>query len=180
MKIWWLVLLLVIALAAVAQNGPETLVAMDGKSVQVPKGDSPELVLLIATRCPVSNSYNQRYVELWNMYHEKIHIVAVNPNETESNDEVSQHAKTNGFAFPIYRDPAFKLQDKWKARVTPQVYLFDKSGKLYYEGRIDDNQDLAKVKSHDLQLAIDRMLSGKPPQAGTARPFGCSIKRVSK
>ena len=64
-------------------------------------------------------------------------------------------------------------------RVTPEVYLFDKDGKLFYRGRIDDNQDADKVKSQDLRTAIDMLLAGKTIAVSVTRPFGCSVKRIT-
>lgn len=168
-------------ITAFAEIKPMVVKSIDGKEIAVGKnGDKPELVFILATRCPVSNAYNERMASTLKEYGDRVHIVGVNPNETESNEEVIKHASNHGLTFPIYRDPGMKLTDSWGVRVTPEAYLFDKSGKLVYRGRIDDNQDASQVKSFDLRSALEKHLSGKPVPANETRPFGCSIKRVSK
>ncbi len=178
---WVVVAFSFIALSAFAEIGPQSVTTLNGKSVTIGgAGDKPTLVFILATRCPVSNAYNDRMESIDTTYAERMTIVGVNPNETESNAEVASHAKENGLTFPIYRDPAFTLSDAWKVKVTPQAFLFDNSGKLYYSGRIDDNQEEAKVKSQDLRDSIERLLAGKPSINSESHPFGCSIKRLSK
>lgn len=160
---------------------PVIVKTLDGKEVLIGNGgEKPQLVFILATRCPVSNAYNQRMEAIAKEFGDQIMVIGVNPNETESNEEVLTHAQNNHFSFPIYRDPAFKLTESWNARVTPEAYLFDKNGKLVYRGRIDDNQDAANVKSHDLRNALEKLLSGKPIPTSETRPFGCTIKRLSK
>ncbi|MDK9700333.1 MAG: redoxin family protein [bacterium] len=162
-----------------AEIKPIEVTSLDGKRLTVGRGgELPELVMVLATRCPVSNAYNSRMAAIAKEYEGKVKVVGVNPNETEDNAEVIRHAKENGLNFPVYRDPGLKLTEMWKLRVTPEVFLFDKAGKLYYSGRIDDSQEESKIKSQDLRNALDRLLSGKAAIVSETKPFGCSIKRM--
>ncbi|MCX7835780.1 MAG: redoxin domain-containing protein [bacterium] len=166
---------------ALAEIKPVIVRSLDGKEVLVgDKNDKPQLIFILATRCPVSNAYNQRMEAIAQDYKDQLIIVGVNPNETESDEEVKNHSVTNQFSFPIYRDPEFKLVNSWKVKVTPEVFLIDTNGKLIYRGRIDDNQEVDKVKSNDLRNAIEKLIHGKAVNGIETRPFGCTIKRISK
>src|SRR5579864_4921002 len=61
------------------------------------KGDTT-VVVFIATRCPVSNAYNQRMQALYNDYSAKgVKFVFVNANFNEPMREVAEHARQVGF-----------------------------------------------------------------------------------
>lgn len=137
-------------------------------------------VLFIATKCPVSNAYNERMAALAAAYGAKgIAFVGINSNKTEPAAEVAEHAKKHGFGFPVLKDDGNKVADAYGATRTPEVFLVDPAGNVVYHGRIDENQDDAKnVRSPDLRNALDAFLAGKPVPVPETKAFGCTIKRV--
>ena len=50
---------------------------------------------------------------------------------------------------------------KFGAVATPHVFIFDQDRNLRFEGRIDDNQNVEHVKTHDAHDAIEALLAGK-------------------
>lgn len=138
------------------------------------------VVMFIATQCPVSNAYNGRMVELYKSYSSKgIAFIAINSNKQESIEEITEHSKKHEFEFPVLKDWKNVIADKFDAMVTPEIYLIDSTGVLRYHGRIDDAQNIAKVKQHDLQDVLDAYLAGKPLPRKETKAFGCTIKRVN-
>ncbi len=137
-------------------------------------------ILFIATRCPVSNAYNERMALLSAAYGSKgIAFVGINSNRTEPAAEVAVHAKANGFGFPVLKDEGNRVADAYGATRTPEVFLLDPSGTVVYHGRIDENQDDAKnVRSPDFRNALDAVLAGRPVPVAETKAFGCTIKRV--
>jgi peroxiredoxin len=137
-------------------------------------------VIFIATQCPVSNAYNERMAALGKEYAPRgIALVGINSNKTEPVAEVAEHAKKHGFTFPVLKDDGNKIADLYGATKTPEVYLVDPTGKVIYQGRIDENMDdPAKVKSPDLRNAMDAVIAGKPVTVARTKAFGCTIKRV--
>ncbi len=65
-------------------------------------------------------------------------------------------------------------------QATPHVFIFDKSRRLQYEGRFDDNYRIEKVKSEDARYAIDALLEGEPYRYRKTAVFGCSTKWQEK
>lgn len=139
------------------------------------------VVMFIATQCPVSNSYNERMVSLYNDYTPKhVMFIGINSNKQESAEEVKQHAQEHGFKFTILKDTNNVIADKFDAQVTPEIYVIDPSTfKILYHGRIDNAMRESKVTSHDLRSALDEILSGKPIAVTETKAFGCTIKRVN-
>lgn len=143
------------------------------------KGKNGTVIIFIATRCPVSNGYNERMEKLANDYAPRgVRIVGINANSTEPASEVKQHAAEKGLTFTILKDNGNQIADRFDAQVTPEAYVLDASGKLVYHGRIDNSRAGDAITSNDLRDAVEAMLAGKPVAKPEARAFGCSIKRA--
>lgn len=155
---------------------------LDGNPVSSAKlrGDVT-VVLFIATRCPVSNAYNQRMIELYRDYSSKgVHFVFVNSNRTEPAEEVAQHAKAQSFGFAVYKDAGNVVADKFGAQVTPEAFVIDKSGTLRYHGSIDDSIHVEQVRNQALGKALDAVLTGGTVETPETKGFGCSLQRVKR
>ena len=191
--------LVVIALAAVAGSGrtdndvpaPPTIGTIlddfklpdtDGKehSLKSLAGAKGVVILFIATKCPVSNAYNERMEKLAQDYKAKgVNVVGINANNTEPAAEVKSHAADKGLTFTILKDDGNKIADRLGATRTPEAYVLDANMKLVYHGRIDNSQKIEGITANDLRDALDEMLAGKAVTKTGGAAFGCSIKRVS-
>ena len=144
------------------------------------KGKNGTVIIFIATKCPVSNAYNDRMEKVFEDYQAKgINVVGINSNSTEPAAEVKSHAAEKGLKFTILKDDGNKIADRLGAFATPEAYVLDAKGKLVYHGRIDNSRDPAGVESSDLREALNAVVAGKPVTKTEAKAFGCSIKRVS-
>src|SRR2546430_4655936 len=144
------------------------------------KGKNGAVIIFIATRCPVSNGYNERMEKIAEDYKAKgVNVIGINSNVTEPASEVKSHAAEKHLTFTILKDDGNKIADRLGATRTPEAYVIDASGKLVYHGRIDNAQNTANITSNDLREALDEVLSGKQVSKTGGAAFGCSIKRVS-
>jgi peroxiredoxin len=189
----------IIALAAVAGSGrnPSDLPAppaigttiddfklpdVDGAqhSLKSLTGKNGAVIIFVATKCPVSNAYNDRMEKLAQDYKARgINVIGINSNNTEPAAEVKSHAGEKHLTFTILKDDGNKIADRLGATKTPEVYVLDTNNKLVYHGRIDNSQNTANITANDLREALDEMLGGKPVTKTGGAAFGCSIKRVS-
>jgi peroxiredoxin len=143
------------------------------------KGSKGTVLIFVATKCPVSNAYNERMQKLAEDYRAKgVNVVGINSNSTEPAAEVKQHAADKGLNFTILKDEGNRIADRYDAQVTPEAYLLDASGKLIYHGRIDNSRTGYLITSTELRDAIEATLAGKPVEKAGAKAFGCSIKRA--
>lgn len=190
---------LIVAVAAIAGSGRNatdlpappaigaviddfTLPDADGASHSLAslKGKNGTVIIFIATKCPVSNAYNDRMEKVFEDYKAKgFNVVGINSNNTEPSAEVKSHAAEKGLKFTILKDDGNKIADRLGATRTPEAYVLDNKGKLAYHGRIDDAQKVESVTSNDLRNALDEIGAGKAVTKTGGAAFGCSIKRVS-
>lgn len=169
--------------AAFANPYNFTLKDTNGKSVSLSdfKDAKAVVVIYVATKCPVSNAYNKRMADLYNQFKGKgVAFIGINSNKAEGAEEVKEHAKKNGLAFPILKDPNNQVADSYKAEVTPEVYVLQNGKNLLYHGRIDDSRREDKVQVKDLHQALTAILAGKDVKEKETKAFGCSIKRIKK
>ena len=77
-------------------------------------------------------------------------------------------------------DPTGTIGRLYEARTTPHMFVIDPTGKLIYQGAIDDKPttDVADIKTaHNyLNEALTAAMSGKPVPVAITRPYGCSVK----
>lgn len=168
-------------LSAVSLFSADPLLVRDlaGKQLAIPTGSAVTVVTFISTQCPISNDYNDRMNALYTGYSAKgIKMFFVNANSTESASVVSEHAKSVGYAFPIYKDE--NAADQLGAQTTPETFVFDKGGKLVYHGYIDDARNVARIQNHGLRDAMDAAIAGKPVANPVTKAFGCTIKKARR
>jgi peroxiredoxin len=159
-----------------------TLKNYDGKTYTLSdyKDAKAIVIMFIATRCPVSNAYNERMVKLYDDYTSKgVVFLGINSNKKEDEEECEEHAKEKGFKFPVLKDVNNIVADKYDAQVTPEIYVVNSKFELLYHGRIDNSQKEDNVESHDLRNALDEILAGKTVKVADTKAFGCTIKRVN-
>ncbi|MGA2420774.1 MAG: thioredoxin family protein, partial [Candidatus Acidiferrum sp.] len=154
------------------------------------------VVIFESIHCPVSENYESRILKLYEAYHNKgVAFVAINPNNpsavrldelgytdlTDSPADMKIRVRERHIPWPYLSDGETQaVVQKFGAVATPHVFIFDQARKLRYEGRIDDNQDEAKVKVHDARDAIDALLAGGSVAVAHRPAFGCSTKWLSK
>jgi len=143
-------------------------------------GKNGAVILFVATKCPVSNAYNDRMEKLAQDYKAKgINVIGINSNNTEPAAEVKSHAGEKHLTFTILKDDGNKIADRLGATRTPEAYVINASGKLVYHGRIDNSQKVEGITTSDLRDALDELVAGKQVTKTGGAAFGCTIKRVS-
>jgi hypothetical protein len=77
-------------------------------------------------------------------------------------------------------DPTGTIGREYDAKTTPHMFVIDPSGKIIYEGAIDDHPttDLADVKisKNYVSAALTEALANQPVAVSYTRPYGCSVK----
>lgn len=77
-------------------------------------------------------------------------------------------------------DPSGAIGHAYEAKTTPHMFIIDPSGKLIYEGAIDDHPttdpaDVPASKNY-VSAALNQAMAGKPVAVTYTRPYGCSVK----
>lgn len=143
--------------------------------------DKGVIVIFWSTECPWVQPYNDRINDYVKDYNDKGFTVwVINSNNTESKEAVIEHAKKNGYVFPMLKDENNVVADLFGATRTPEAFVINKENVIIYHGRISDNRAAAEQTTHDLKNAADETASGKEVTVKETKSFGCGIKRVEK
>jgi thiol-disulfide isomerase/thioredoxin len=166
--------------AAIGQIAPDfELADLDGRAhaLSAYRG-RVTIVAFLATKCPISNDYNERLRALAADYNSRqVAFLAINASADETPGEIRAHAARHGFTFPLLKDGTGSIADAYGATRTPEVYLIDKEGVLRYRGRIDNARKAAQIRRRDVREALDELLAGKAISVPETKSFGCPIKR---
>ena len=189
-KIVSMSILIILLIFAMSCAGPDHIHVVEDFTLQNYNGESYTLshnknakaivIMYIATRCPVSNAYNERMVDLYDDYAAKgVVFLAINSNKAEDAEECKEHAEENGFKFPVLKDPGNEIADKYEAQVTPEIFVVNSKLELLYHGRIDNSQKEENVETQDLRNALNEILDGEDVTVAKTKAFGGTIKRVN-
>jgi len=96
---------------------------------------------------------------------------------SEENEYVK---RMNAVPTAVLLDPDGTVGHLYAAKTTPHMYIIDPSGKLVYNGAIDDHptadpSDIPNSKNY-VSVALQEALSGKAITDAATRPYGCSVK----
>jgi thioredoxin-related protein len=159
----------------------------DGKEISLNdvKSKNGLLVMFSCNTCPYVIKNQERTKEVCSFAAKKgIGVAILNSNEatrggSDSYEDMKDYAKEQGYQWNYAVDKNSELADAFGATRTPEVFLFDKAGKLVYHGAIDDNpSDAGSVSRKHLMVAMDEMLEGKEVSQKKSRSVGCGIKRL--
>ncbi|MGK2864528.1 MAG: redoxin family protein [Chitinophagaceae bacterium] len=186
-------------LAIGAQAPDFSLPGVDGKTYNLSSFKSAKVLVIVFTcnHCPTAQAYEDRLIQLTKDYSKKgVAIVAISPNDplsvnlnelgytdlSDSFEEMKIRAREKGYNFPyLYDGETQNISKAYGPSTTPHVFIFDKTRKLSYQGRIDDTEKPTKTPgSHDTRNAIEALLNNKPVAVTTTKVFGCSVKWAEK
>jgi peroxiredoxin len=150
----------------------------------VPSAESEgTLVIFICNHCP--------FVVHVAAILEKIHqlcsshgiqMIAINSNDiTSYPDDSPEHmietAATYSWTFPYLFDADQDVAKAFNATCTPDIFLYDKQGKLYYRGQFDDSRpSKGTADGADVIHAIENLANDEPSPTNQTPSIGCNIK----
>ncbi len=185
--------LLALLAAPVASSGEKKPVAFsladarDGKTVALSDFADRKavVVVFVGTECPVNNQYMPVLARMAKDFEPRgVQFLAVNSNAQDNPARVAEHAKKHDLPFPVLKDPAAAVADRFGAKRTPEAVVLDGKRTVVYRGRIDDQYGVGfgrpKPTRRDLADALEAVLTGKPVERPTTEAPGCLIARVAK
>lgn len=147
-------------------------------------GANGVLVMFSCNTCPfvIKNQSTTRQTLAY-AASKKVGVVVINSNEARRDGDdalpaMKEYAAAQAYTAPYLVDKNSKLADAFGANHTPEIFLFDKNGKLVYKGAMNDNpSNPGEAKEVYINNAIDAMIAGKPVTPAETKSIGCSIKR---
>ena len=176
--------------APVGQPAPAfTVVDLAGKPVNLADYKGKTLVLEWHNfGCPfVQKHYRSGNMQsLQKKYAGDVVWLAVNSTHKSSWD-YTEPAKLTTQLKDFGAAPAKYLVDEpgtmgmaYGAKTTPHMYIVDPSGKVVYNGAIDDKRsthlDDVKTAKNYVVAALEELKAGKPVSTASTTPYGCTVK----
>jgi thiol-disulfide isomerase/thioredoxin len=158
-------------------------------------GDAEVFVInFTCNHCPTAQAYEDRFINVVDEYKgKKVAFVAISSNSpigilpeelgytdlSDTYDEMKTRSVDKSYNFPyLYDGDTHEFSLAYGPTATPHVFVFDKSRKLIYSGRIDASEKPGTANSEDLRNAIEAGLKGEalPAESAQTPAFGCSMK----
>ncbi|HLV32731.1 MAG TPA: thioredoxin family protein [Chitinispirillaceae bacterium] len=152
-------------------------------------GASAILITFICNHCNYVKHIRSKLVEIIKEYQQfGVAAIAINSNDIEkvpddSPDRMKQDALQYGYTFPYLFDGTQEVARLFKVSCTPDFFVFNKEGKLFYHGQMDDSrpENDYPVTGKDLTFALDSVLKNKPPVSNQKPGNGsCIVWRNTK
>jgi thiol-disulfide isomerase/thioredoxin len=142
------------------------------------------LVLFICNHCPYVIHISKRLGELATQWQQQgVQVVGINSNDAVAYPEdapgkMPAEAWRAGYSFPYLFDEEQSVAKAFNAVCTPDIFLFDGAGELFYHGQFDASRpkNSLPVTGEDLAAAVAAVLTGAEPPAKALPSIGCSIK----
>lgn len=142
------------------------------------------LVMFLCPHCPYVKHVAQGLAALAKDHRDtSLGMVAISSNDVAQYPEdgpegLRKMAADLTFHFPYCYDETQEIARTFRAACTPDFFLFDERRRLAYRGQLDGSRpgNGIPVTGHDLRVAIEAVLAGRPVNAEQRPSIGCNIK----
>lgn len=178
------------------QAPPFNLPDVDGNFHKLEDFADAEVFVINFTcnHCPTAQAYEDRFIKVVDDYKGKnVAFIAISSNSPigilpeelgytdlgDTYEEMKIRSVDKSYNFPyLYDGDTHEFSLAYGPTATPHVFVFDKSKKLIYSGRIDTSEKPGTANAEDLRKAIEAGLKGValPAKEAQTPAFGCSMK----
>jgi peroxiredoxin len=140
-------------------------------------------IIFICNHCPYVKHINAALAPLGREFETLgVGMAAISSNDAQNYpedapDKMAAQAKALGYTFPYLYDETQEVARAFDAACTPDLYLFDATGKLVYRGQFDASRPgQGRADASSIRRAVKTLLDGAPPLSEQVPSVGCSIK----
>jgi hypothetical protein len=159
------------------------ILGIDGVSYRpLAPARAANVLIFVTTECPVANGYAPEIQRICGAYGAKgVDCLLVYEDVGVSAGDVRRHrAEFRYGQAAAAQDVDGSLAARVGATMTPEVAVIDRRGGVRYLGRIDNKyaalgRPRRAVTEHDLEGALDAVLSGRDVAASRTQAIGCFI-----
>lgn len=161
---------------------------ISGKAIALTeaRGTAATVLVCMSIDCPISNEFVSTLVELCDTFKPRgVAFVGINPNAGQELPAMAAYAREHKLNFPLVKDPGGKVARQLLYSVTPEVRVYDATGKLAYSGRIDNRYRVqggqpGATHTPELANALEAVLAGKPVNGSKTKPVGCPLQMAAE
>lgn len=138
------------------------------------------VICFLGTECPLARLYGPRLAALNDQLRDRgVRVLGINSNRQDSLQDLRDYVERFKISFPMVKDYDGTAAELLGATRTPEVFVLDASGKVRYQGRIDDQYrpGIARpvATRSELREAIDELLADQPVTNPRTTAVGCII-----
>jgi len=151
-------------------GAPHTLEQYRGKVV---------VIEMASQHCPWSRGADPHLVELANKYKDDgVVFIGIDSHNDTPVAAIKTYVEEHGKSYVMLKDEGNQYADVLGARVTPEVYVLDREGKLVYHGAFDNRANpTEKGDEAYTDRAVQAALAGTAAEPNRVKAWGCGIKR---
>ena len=137
--------------------------------------------VFLSDECPMCQGYAPVLNQLAADFREKgVDIIGVFPNYYATDSSILAFKTEYHIDFQTIRDSNFIWVNRFKASITPQVFLENREEGILYSGQIDDayfraGKRRGTTSERYLKAAIEAVLANKKPDINETKAIGCVI-----
>ena len=140
----------------------------------------PILYLFLSDECIITQYYVPTLNDISAQYGENVDMVAIFPNFSSKAKKIQIFYDKYKLTIPHKTDYYKELCRSLGATITPEAILLDTSGRIIYQGRIDNSYvQIGKrrrvVTSHELSDALDSLINDEKIAIPQTEAIGCFI-----
>ena len=144
----------------------------------------PAVVFFICNHCPFVKHIRSGIADFGRYCRDQgVAMVAISSNDAvaypaDAPSAMAAEARDAGYVFPYLYDESQDVARAFDAACTPDLYIFDREGKLAYRGQFDGARpgNDVPVTGHDARAAVDALRAGQLPSSEQTPSIGCNIK----
>lgn len=162
---------------------PEPATGKTIASAEVADGSRPVVVAFICNHCPFVKHLRSELAEFGRECREiGVAMVAISSNDAaaypdDAPEKMALEARDAGYVFPYLYDETQAVARAFGAACTPDFFVYDRAGKLFYRGQFDDSRPgKGEPTGADLRAAVLAAVRGEPAPAVQKPSIGCNIK----
>jgi len=152
---------------------PLRLPAVDGNTYAHTSFEEAAILVIVFTcnHCPYAIASEDRLIALQHEFSDRgVQFVLINSNDADnypedSFDRMVVRSREKNFPFPYLYDETQEIARAYDAVCTPDIFVFNRTRTLQYNGRIDDNwQEPERVTRRDLQAVLCLLYTSPSPR----------------
>ncbi|MDP5172296.1 MAG: redoxin domain-containing protein [Bacteroidia bacterium] len=138
--------------------------------------------IFLSPECPLCENYSATLKTLRAQFpEEEVSFVGIFSGQWYSRDEIQHFLARYQPPVKVVLDPRYQLQALFQATVTPEAVVVNRSGKVEYQGKIDNwivslGKKRTVVNQLYLQDALAALLKGEEPAIRQTEAVGCFIE----
>lgn len=139
------------------------------------------ILWFISPECPLCQNYTLTIKKFQEKYNSKIRFIGIVRGKDFTIEDIEKFKREYQIKIEVLFDEEKKLVKHLAASITPEVFVYDKTSKLVYSGRIDNwayapGKTRTVITKNELADVLQKLSEGKNVSFHKTQAVGCFIE----